>query len=139
MTLDLSSLENAIAALQRSISVAQSEALLTDEDMREVVRAGVIQHFEVAYELSWKFLQRWIRENQTPEDADHPRTRKELFRQAARYGLISNPEAWFGYGDARNLTSHTYNESQAELVYDSAKRFYQDAKYLLEQLKASND
>ena len=91
MALDLSGMEKAIAALRRSIDAAQSEAPGLDKDIREAVRAGVIQNFEVAYELSWKFVQRWIRENRTPEDADHPRTRKDLFRLAARYGLIAAP------------------------------------------------
>lgn len=55
------------------------------------LRAGVIQNFEVAYEQCWKFIERWIRENRAPENADHPRSRKELFRMAARHGLISDP------------------------------------------------
>ena len=139
MALDLSSLEKAIDALQRSVNAAQTDPDSLNEDIREAVRAGVIQNFEVAYELSWKFVQRWIRENRTPEDAEHPRTRKDLFRLAARYGLVGDPEPWFVYGDARNLTSHTYNEARAVSVYETAKDFLGDAKYLLERLKAAND
>ncbi|MHB9035645.1 MAG: HI0074 family nucleotidyltransferase substrate-binding subunit [Armatimonadota bacterium] len=139
MALDLSSLEKAIDMLQRSVNAAQSDAISLNEDIYEAVRAGVIQNFEVAYELSWKFVQRWIRENRTPEDAEHPRTRKYLFRLAATYGLVADPEPWFVYGDARNLTSHTYNEMQAISVYETAKDFLSDAQYLLEQLKAAND
>lgn len=139
MALDLSSLERAIDTLQRSINATQTSAESLNEDILEAVRAGVIQHFEVAYELCWKFVQRWIRENRTPEDAENPRTRRDIFRLAARYGLISNPESWFVYGDARNLTSHTYNELQALSVYEAAKDFLDDAKYLLEQLKSAND
>ncbi len=60
-------------------------------DLRDTVRAGVIQNSKVAYEQCWKFIQRWIRENRTPEDADHPGTRKELFRLATRYGLVADP------------------------------------------------
>jgi len=41
---------------------------------------------------------------------DLPRTRKELFRVAARDGLVRDPLIWFGFGDARNLTTHTYKE-----------------------------
>ena len=108
-------------------------------DLRETVRAGVIQNFEVAYEQCWKFIQRWIRENRTPEDADHPLTRKELFRLAARYGLITDPLPWFEYSDARNLTSHTYDAKQAEVVFAVAGHFSIDAQYLLKQLKERND
>lgn len=139
MALDLSSLEKATDALQRSVNVAQTDTASRNEDILEAVRAGVIQNFEVAYELSWKFVQRWIRENRTPEDAEHPRTRKDLFRLAARYRLIADPEPWFVYGNARNLTSYTYNETQAIAVYETAINFLSDAKYLLKQLKAAND
>ena len=148
MALDLSSLKKGIYALDRSVNAAQTNTASLNEDIleairageiREAIRAGVIHNFEVAYDLSWKFIQRWIRENRTPEDAEHPRTRKDLFRLAARYGLIADPEPWFVYGDARNLTSHTYNEAQAVSVYETAKDFRDDAKYLLKQLKAAND
>ena len=139
MALDLSSLEKAVDALQRAVDAANAVTDLPNRDVVEAVRAGVIQNFEVAYEQCWKFMQRWIRENRTPEDAEHPRTRKDLFRLAARYGLIADPDPWFVYGDARNLTSHTYSESQAAVVYKTARGFVSDAKYLLRQLQASND
>lgn len=141
MSLQLQSLDKAIKALERSLVLADGlfKDIKIDPDLHETVRAGVIQHFEVAFELSWKYIQRWIRENKTPEDADNPRTRKDLFRLAARYNLIANPSAWFDYGDARNLTSHVYEESKAEIVYKIAKIFLNDAKYLLTQLEKSSD
>jgi nucleotidyltransferase substrate binding protein (TIGR01987 family) len=139
MALDLSSLEKAIEALRRSVNAAESEAASLNEDVLEAIRAGVIQNFEVAYELSWKFTQRWIRENRSPEDAEHPRTRKDIFRLAASYGLVADPEPWFAYGDARNLTSHTYDKTQAVSIFETAKCFLGDGQYLLERLKAAND
>ena len=39
-------------ALERSIKTS-NRVDDSDEDLQETVRAGVIQHFEVAYELSW--------------------------------------------------------------------------------------
>ena len=139
MPLDLSSLKKAINALDRSLRVAAGAAVSSDQDLAETIQAGVIQNFEVAYEQSWKFIQRWLRENQSPEEAEHPRTRKELFRMAARYGLIDDPTPWFSYGDARNLSSHTYNAEQAASVYDSAKSFLADAKALLARLESLHD
>ena len=111
---------------------------LSDE-ARDAIRAGVIQNFEVAYEFCWKFVQRWLRENITDKQAEHPRSRKELFRLAARFGLIKDPLPWFSYGDARNLTSHTYDENKAESVYQTALDFVKDARSLLEKLEESND
>lgn len=108
-------------------------------DQEEVIRAGVIQNFEFTYELCWKFMQRWLKDNQNREEAGLPRTRKELFRMAARYELIKDPLPWFEYGDARNLTAHTYNEDKAEIVFKQAVQFVDDARYLLEQLERLND
>lgn len=139
MALQLDSLQMAVGVLERSLQVSTEEAEGLSDALRETLRAGVIQNFEVAYELSWKFIQRWIRDNKSPEEADFPRTRKELFRLAARYGLIADPLPWFEYGDARNLTSHTYDASQAAAVYAVACRFARDARDLLRRLEERND
>ena len=141
MSLDFSNLRRAVEALCATIERCQDDALLASLDTvtRNALRAGAIQHFEFTFELCWKFMQRWLRENATPEDADHPRTRRELFRLAARHGLIDDPVPWFEYGDARNLTSHTYNEDQAAAVYATVERFAVDAKSLLGRLEAAND
>jgi len=71
VSLDLDNLRNAVASLDRSLRVAETMPDMPLE-LRETVRAGVIQNFEVAYESSWKFIQRWLRENTTPTDADSP-------------------------------------------------------------------
>jgi len=114
MALDLSSLKRAIASLDNAVRIATSGEKMAalGEEGQQVVRAGVIQNFELTFELCWKFIQRWIILNKTPEDAE-PFTRKDLFRMAARYGLVEDPLRWFEYGDAQNLTSHAYDEDKA--------------------------
>jgi len=141
MKLDLSSLRKAVESLEKTIKVSENKLLIAglDEDTKDAIRAGVIQNFEFTYELCWKFMRRWIKENADVEEAEYPRTRKELFRMAARFSLIKEPLTWFSYGDARNLTSHTYDEDKAETVYETAVDFIEDAKYLLERLQELND
>ncbi len=140
MALDLSSLKQALTSLKTAVSVVES-AQENDEfstDMIDTIKAGVIQNFEFSYELCWKFIQRWIRINKTPEEAN-PHTRKDLFRLAARYGLIDSPVKWFEYGEARNITAHTYNKEKADIVFEAALRFLDDARYLFNQLEKYND
>lgn len=134
--LDLSSLEAALDSLDSAISI--SVRTQADEAMRRVLRAGVIQNFEFTYELSWKMIRRWIRANVSPEDAD-PRTRKDLFRLAARERLVDDPMPWFDYANARNITSHVYDDAKAKEVYETTLRFADDARRLLDALKQSND
>ncbi len=101
-------------------------------------KAGVIQNFEFTYELCWKYIQRWIRINLSIEQAE-PRTRKDLFRIAAKKGLIQKPESWFEYTNARNETVHTYDEAKSEYVFKTATVFLDDAEFLLKQLQNHND
>jgi nucleotidyltransferase substrate binding protein (TIGR01987 family) len=140
MALDLSSLKKAISSLESAVRVTSSRETMAalGEEGRQVLRAGVIQNFELSFELYWKFIQRWIRLNKTPADAE-PFTRKDLFRMAVRYGLVEDPLRWFEYSDARNLTSHAYDEDKARQVFETAVRFLDDARNLLNRLEKSND
>jgi nucleotidyltransferase substrate binding protein (TIGR01987 family) len=141
MKLDLSSLRRAVESLERTIKVADDRDFMAglSDDQKDAIRAGVIQNFEVAYEFCWKYIQRWLKENAAGGEAEFPRARKELFRMAARYGLIKDPLPWFSFGDARNLTAHTYDEDKAQYIYETAVSFINDARYLLEKLEERND
>ncbi len=137
MSLYLDNLTQSIEALERSVKTANrvDEA---DEDLQETVRAGVIQNFEVTYELSWKMIKRWLEENIGSAHADGI-SKAELFRRAAENLLITDAERWNDYNEARNLTSHTYDENTAESVFTEATEFVQDVKYLLRALEERND
>jgi hypothetical protein len=54
MPLNLESLKKSIDGLERSLNVAHSLMDSLNDDLKETVRAGVIQNFEVAYEQCWK-------------------------------------------------------------------------------------
>jgi nucleotidyltransferase substrate binding protein (TIGR01987 family) len=130
--LELTSLEKALSSLEQAI--ARSQRQPTDEEVRD----SVIQRFEYSYELSWKMLKRQLEmDSPTPVSID-AMSFKEMIREAAERGLINNPESWFEYRRQRNLTSHTYNETKARQVYQTALLFIQDAKTLLQNLKQRN-
>ena len=59
MNLDLSSLKKSIAALEQSLSVTEYSKDFHSLSLaqQETLQSGVIQNFEICYELSWKFLQ----------------------------------------------------------------------------------
>ncbi|MDE0314512.1 MAG: nucleotidyltransferase substrate binding protein [Candidatus Poribacteria bacterium] len=137
MSLQLDSLRKSIDSLERSVKTA-SRIDDSDEDLQEAVRAGVIQHFEVAYELSWKMLKRWLKENIGAASVDGV-TQRNLFRLGAENRLIADVERWMEYHNARNSTSHTYDEDAALNVFTEATEFVHDVKHLLKMLEARND
>jgi nucleotidyltransferase substrate binding protein (TIGR01987 family) len=120
-TLMLSPLKKAITALQIAIN----------QPKNEFTRDATIQRFEYTFELAWKMLKRHL----TKEAGLEEYSLKNLFREAGRLGLIENTDNWFSYLEARNLTSHTYNEETAEETYRVAKNFAPDALKLLNQLE----
>lgn len=99
-----------------------------------LMRDGVIQRFEYTYELAWKLMKRYLEEEMGDVDVD-ALGKKELFRRAAEAKLIDDPETWFTYHRDRNLSSHTYDEVDAQKVFETAERFLVDAKRLLAELE----
>ena len=127
-SLNLEPLEKAIEQLRSGIKQSQA-----DPD-NELLRDGVIQRFEYTMDLSWKMIQRYLKHIAQVEESAI-RTKKDLFREGGRLGLIANVESWFGYYEARNETSHTYDPQIAEAVFKQAELFLPDAMSLLKALK----
>ncbi len=138
--LDLKSLQTAVHTMDRVIEKTLDEHVMgeMDELLRKMVIAGAIQHFEFTYELCWKFMKRWLETNMGSAYVDGV-SRRELFRLAAESRLITDVERWMAYHQARNLTSHIYDEEVAREVYQMAVRFISSAKALLTTLEAHND
>jgi nucleotidyltransferase substrate binding protein (TIGR01987 family) len=128
MKLDLTSLHAAVSSLE--VALAQEK--------NEFIRDSVIQRFEYTYELCWKFLARHLEQDQGAANIDKL-SRRDLYRVGAEKGLINDAAAWFEYHTARNITSHSYNVSVAEQVYQVAARFITDAQFLLRRLSAIHE
>ena len=133
--MDFTKLRQAIESLETALRCSQMPLLAdVDENLPNIVRAAVIQHFEFTFELSRKMLERLLSE-ELGSSAVKQMTNKALFRVAAERLLIEDPLLWFTYLDARNKTSHTYNESVADDVYEKTSAFLGDAKKLLVALE----
>lgn len=130
MTLDLTSLELALAALERGL--ARAAGAPGDEEVRD----ACIQRFEFTFELAWKMLKRRL-EFDLPNAAEvDTLSYRGLIRAGAEQGLIDDVPAWFVYRDKRKLTSHTYNAAKAAQVSASLPAFAVHARELLERLQA---
>lgn len=95
------------------------ESLARDEN-DDIVLDGVIQRFEFTYELSWKLLKAYLAYNGIAE----VRTPREAFKEAFAAGLIVDGDIWLEMIDDRNLTSHTYDETEARRIFERIKNKY---------------
>ena len=140
MALDLSTLAASIGTLRRALhaSVTGAQWLGLSPDVREAVKAGVIHNFEVAYEQSWKMMRRWLEANPFAGDVSGASMR-QVYRLAAKAGLIDDVELWMKFHQARNQSSHTYNVKTAELVFSISSQFLPEAQRVLGLLEARND
>ena len=133
MTLDLSSLQNAILRLNEGIQ-------RYDQDTSDTqIRDGLIQRFEFTYELSHKMLKRFL-ESISPSPAEIDALAfQDLIRTGNEQGLLlSDWTVWRKYREMRSKTSHTYDESVALQVVAEIPAFLNEAQYLVQQLQTRN-
>lgn len=111
----------------RKFELFYQEPILTERD-----KAGVIHAFEYTFELCWKTMKRILEEE--GRSADSP---KSVFRIAATNNLIDDPEIWFEFLKKRNITSHTYDEDDADLVLSVCFDFSKEVRKFLKNIGAS--
>ncbi len=140
MEIILDSLKKAIdsleAVLKRTNDIEYMKQF--DDVTQYALRAGAIHNFEFTYELCWKYMKRWLSYNLGSVEVDG-QSRRGLFRLAAEHFLIHDVAQWIHYHQARNLTTHTYNQDTADEVYEVVTVFLEDSKYLLKQLERFNE
>jgi nucleotidyltransferase substrate binding protein (TIGR01987 family) len=102
--------EKAFSLLQDAISIEKPSV---------VERAGIIQFFEMAFELSWKLLKDY-------EEAEGfmVKSPRDAIKQAFQSEFISQGHDWIDALDDRNLTTHTYNEETAVAIEKKIREKY---------------
>jgi nucleotidyltransferase substrate binding protein (TIGR01987 family) len=116
-----------IVCLEKAIGTLK---LALSEPMNDIVRDAVIQRFEYVFELSWKTMQ--TAAGYMGNVCNSPR---EAIKGSFKMGWLENADDWLEAMEARNKTSHTYNEKLANEVYEVARKFPPLAESLLALLK----
>ena len=130
MTLDIRSLENAVAGLAEGL--ARYERDVGDLQIRD----GLIQRFEFTYELCWKMLKRYLEMESTLTENFDQMNFADLIRIGNEHGLLLGDwPAWRTYRALRSMTSHTYDEAKALEVVASIPAFLADAVFLRDELR----
>lgn len=93
----------ALSHLEQSLDISEPDI---------VQRAGIVQFFEMTFELAWKMLKDYL-EDQGFVAMNSPRT---VLKQAFESGLIADGHSWLQILRDRNLMTHTYDEKTAVTV-----------------------
>lgn len=105
-----------------SRAVERLEEALVDYDRvgLDSVRDGAIQRFEFCVELAWKTLREYLLD-QGYVELNSP---KAVMRKAYAVGLLQEEDAWLRLIDARNQTSHIYDEETARQIFAEIRDSY---------------
>lgn len=140
MKLDFSSLEKAIAQTREALDYCRSDMAKADERLALHLRAAAIQAFEFTYELSIKSLKRFLEMTEPDPEAPEKMSFNELIRRGYELGLLKAelPE-WKEFRKDRGTTSHTYDETKAQDIFETIPGFIEEATVLLAQMSARQE
>ena len=115
-------------------SFSQLEIALKIKKPSDTERAGLIQFFELSFELAWKTLKDYLEAQGF--QVNSPR---ETLKQAYQAQVINHGEIWIDALDNRNLTVHTYDEATCLKVVDLIRnKYFSILKELYQALKNKN-
>ena len=119
--------EKSFSLLQKAIQI---------ESLSEIERAGLIQFFELTFELAWKTLKDYLE-----SEGQSPVSPRETLKQAFQNGLLQEGHVWMEALSDRNLSTHTYDEATSLQMEKTIREKYFPAlqelhKTLKEKLKS---
>ena len=91
----------------KAIQLLEDALRIDQPDM--IQRAGMIQFFEMGFELAWNLVKDYL-ESQGFADVKSPRS---ALKKAFETGLIADGHSWMDLLTDRNLAAHTYDEQKA--------------------------
>lgn len=96
----------------------------------ELERAGIIQFFEMTFELAWKVLKDYLE-----SEGYIVKSPRETVKQAFQIGLIDNGHVWIDALSYRNLTTYTYNEELAnKMTYEILNAYLPELEKMYDKL-----
>ena len=127
--IDIKNLKSWIDSLKECIEAYKSN---TDKKIQGFIEDSCVKRFEFTVETSWKTMKRYLKVVYGKDDKEL--TMNNIFRLMEGYGFIKSWEAWRGYYDQRNDTSHEYNQKKA-IVLNSMDNLLNDINYFYNSLQ----
>lgn len=139
MSIDTTFLRRCIGTLERALAGLRANE--HEDAMRDVYRAACIKEFELVLEQSGKLLRKRLAAFFASNRRADRLTFKDLFRHAARHGLMEPDaaERWLRYRANRNDTAHDYGEGFADATLKLLPEFLVDARALADAIEAADD
>jgi nucleotidyltransferase substrate binding protein (TIGR01987 family) len=108
---------------------------ISKEPDNHLYEMATIQAFEFTIELGWKLLKDYL----TFQGVTEVSLPRDMVRQAFQAQILTDGQAWIDMLEARNKTSHTYDDVQAvKIIQKIQQDFYpaliQVQNYLQERL-----
>ena len=102
----LDSFKRALATLERVVPSPAPDA------WSEVEQLALIHAFEFCHELAWNLLRDYL----VADGVSGLTGSRSTTRRAFAVGLIEDGQVWMDMIEARNRTSHVYDEAQAAAI-----------------------
>ena len=121
------------ANFEKSLYFLEQAIQIANPDFTQ--KAGLIQFFEISFELSWNVLKNYMEEKGFSEI----RFPRDIIKKAFETEIIIDGHGWMDALKNRNLTSHTYDEQLADKVVKLIKTdYFPLLKQLYERLKSED-
>ena len=134
--IDLKPMSEAVNRLTDATRVYEELQHQVSEPARILLRSGLIQTFEYNYGLAVSMMSRYLSSVVSDPAKRDLNVFEELIRVADEMGLVLSPfSTWKIFRQARNNTSHTYNEAKAAAVAEVIPAFEKEVKHLLARLQ----
>lgn len=104
---------------------------LIKEDLSELEQAGIIQFFEMTFELAWKVLKDYLE-----SDGYIVKSPRETIKQAFQNEIINDGHVWIDASAVRNLTVHIYDKNVAsKFVNDIINIYFPEIEKMHDKLE----
>lgn len=102
-----------------------------ERNLSELEQAGIIQFFEMTFELAWKVLKDYLE-----KDGFIVKSPREAIKQAFQNDLINDGHIWIEALANRNLITHTYDSELAnKIVQEIVNRYFPEIKIMHDKLE----
>ena len=95
------------------------EAVSRANELDDLAKEGLIQRYEITFELSWKLLKDYLE-----AEGFIVNSPRSAIKTAVEQNIITNGETWMEMLYSRNLTTHTYDEAMFNETFDAVINDY---------------